>query len=140
MQAKRNLTQNLCFKMSEVFKHTKKEAEYFESMVSFIQAKTSKEKDMHFTRMIALRKNLKVRTLEESQYEYYSHWYNPVIRELLTSTFFTGTPDALAKMIVPQITPAQARRSVALLLKLGLIVKKVRDTNRVQLLFLQLQK
>ncbi len=40
MQAKRNLHPSLCFKLSELFKHTPRESDYFENMVAFGQAKT----------------------------------------------------------------------------------------------------
>jgi uncharacterized protein (TIGR02147 family) len=124
MQGKRNLNRSLCFKISEVFKHSHKEAAYFENMVNFLQAKNSKEKDLYFSRMISLRKNLKVDKIEEWQYEYYSNWYNPVIRELVTNPGFNRDANTLAKTLVPAITPTQAKRSIELLLKLGLIKKK----------------
>ena len=124
IQGKRNLNRSLCFKISEVFKHSRKEAAYFENMVNFIQAKNNKEKDLYFSRMMSLRKNLKVDKIEEWQYEYYTNWYNPVIRELVTNPDFNGDANTLAKTLVPAITPTQAKRSLGLLLKLGLIKKK----------------
>ena len=124
MQGKRNLNRSLCFRISGVFKHTRKEAAYFENMVNFIQAKNNKEKDLYFSRMMSLRKNLKVDKIEEWQYEYYTNWYNPVIRELVTGPGFKGDVNTLAKKLVPAITPTQAKRSIRLLLKLGLIKKK----------------
>jgi uncharacterized protein (TIGR02147 family) len=124
MQGKRNITRSLAFRISEEFKHSIKEAEYFESMVGFAQAKNTNEKDRCFTRMIGLRKTTNVNKIEEHQYEYYSNWYNPVVRELVTSPEFTGDYAWLAKNVRPAITPGQAKRSVKLLLKLGLIRKK----------------
>jgi uncharacterized protein (TIGR02147 family) len=124
MQGKRNITSRLCFKLSEVLKHSKKEADYFENMVGFNQSKTSKEKDHYFSRIMALRKNLKVDKIAEWQYEYYSGWYHPVIRELAASPIYSGDPALLAKMLLPSITPQQARQSIALLEKLGMIERR----------------
>jgi uncharacterized protein (TIGR02147 family) len=124
MQGKRNITNQLCFKLSDALKHTKKEAEYFENMVGFNQARTGREKDLYFSRMMALRKNLKVDKIAEWQYEYYSGWYHPVIRELVASPLYSGDPAALAKILVPSITPQQARQSVVLLEKLGMIERR----------------
>jgi len=125
MQGKRNITRSLAFRISEEFKHTVKEAEYFESMVGFSQAKTTDEKDRYFTRMMGLRrKTTNVDKIDESQYEYYSNWYNLVIRELVTCSEFKGDYKWLARNIRPPITQSQAKRSVKLLLKLGLIRKK----------------
>jgi uncharacterized protein (TIGR02147 family) len=124
MQGKRNMTSRLCFKLSEVLKHSKKEADYFENLVGFNQSKTSKEKDLYFSRIMALRKNLKVDKIAEWQYEYYSGWHHPVIRELVASPIYSGDPALLAKMLLPSITPQQAKQSIALLEKLGIIERR----------------
>lgn len=124
MQGKRNLTRQLAFRISEEFGHNPKEAEYFECMVGFAQAETTTEKDRYFTSMMTLRKASDIDKIEESQYAYYSNWYNLVVRELVTYPDFKGDFNWLAKKIHPPITPVQAKRSVELLLKLGLIGEK----------------
>jgi uncharacterized protein (TIGR02147 family) len=124
MQGKRNLTRSLAFKLSQEFGLDEKEAEYLEAMVGFIQAKTNKEKDAYFSRMITLRRSTGVEKIEEDQYEYYSNWYNLAVRELVTYPDFKDDFNWLAKKLFPPITPAQAKRSVKLLLKLGLITKQ----------------
>lgn len=124
MQGKRNLSNSLCIKISEVFAHTQSEATYFEEMVNFLQAKTNKEKNLYFSRMIALRKSFKIDTIEEWQYEYYSNWYNPAIRELITSGAFDGDTKELARLLIPPITKNEVEKSINLLLKLGLIIKQ----------------
>jgi uncharacterized protein (TIGR02147 family) len=121
MQGKRNLNADLRFKMSEVFRHNQKETEYFEEMVNFAHAKTDAEKNLHLTRMISMRKLLKIKVLDDSQYEYVSTWYNPVIRELVTQGVWSGDYEVLAKSVRPSITAAQAKKSVELLKNCGLI-------------------
>jgi uncharacterized protein (TIGR02147 family) len=123
IQGKRNLTPTVAFKLSRFLKHTKKEAQYFEHMASFLQAKTHDERDRHYVAMLELRRNLKTAILEKQQYEYYNNWYNPAVRELVTGPDFSGDLKALAKKLSPAITPEQAGRSVELLLSLGLIKK-----------------
>jgi uncharacterized protein (TIGR02147 family) len=125
MQGKRNLNQALCIKMSEIFKHTPKESEYFENMVNFLQAKTHKEKDRYFSRMMALRKNSNIGKIDEDHYSYFSNWYNPIIRELVTRKGHNKNDFlSLARRVRPQITENQARKSVELLLDLGMIKEK----------------
>jgi uncharacterized protein (TIGR02147 family) len=124
MQGKRNLNADLRYRMSAVFKHSSKEAEHFEHMVNFAHAKTSSEKNYYFTKMISMRKLLKMKVLHDSQYEYLSTWYNPVIRELVTHSEWDGNFDVLAKMVRPSITASQAKKSVDLLIKCGLITFK----------------
>jgi uncharacterized protein (TIGR02147 family) len=125
MQGKRNLNQALCIKMSEIFKHTPKESEYFENMVNFLQAKTHKEKDRYFSRMMALRKNSDIGKIDEDHYTYFSNWYNPVIREIVTRKDHSKNDFlSLARRVRPQISETQARKSVELLLELGMIKEK----------------
>jgi uncharacterized protein (TIGR02147 family) len=124
MQGKRNITRSLAFRISEEFRHNSRETDYFECMVGFAQAKATDEKDRYFSRIMALRKTTNVDKIDERRYEYYSNWYNLVVRELVTSPDFRGDYNWLAKNVRPPITPGQAKRSVALLLKLGLIRKK----------------
>jgi uncharacterized protein (TIGR02147 family) len=121
IQGKRNLSQSTCLKISQVLKHSNEESQYFEHLVNFMQAKRHEEKDRYFNQLIGMRHKLKVSRLEEWQYEYYSNWYNPVIRELVTQAGFDGDMKALGKRVSPQITGTEAKRSVELLLKLGLI-------------------
>jgi uncharacterized protein (TIGR02147 family) len=123
MQGKRKLSRTLTTKISREFKHTSKEAEYFECMVGFSRAATPREKDKYFSRMTELRKRNNVRKLEDFQYEFYSNWYNLPIRELVTYPEFKGNYNWLAKRVFPAITPGQAKRSVELLFKLKLIKK-----------------
>jgi uncharacterized protein (TIGR02147 family) len=130
MQGKRNLTRALAFKISEEFKHDPKEAEYFECMIGFAQAETVSEKDRYFNRITELRRKTDVDKIEESQYEYYSNWYNLAVRELVTYPDFKGEPKWLAKKVLPRITEAQAKHSLVLLLKLGLIQKKAEAYSR----------
>jgi uncharacterized protein (TIGR02147 family) len=124
MQGKRSITQQMAFRISAEFKHGPKEAEYFEAMAGFSRAETTNEKNLYFSRMMALRKSTDAETIDEHQYKYYSDWYNLAVRELVTYPEFGGNYRWLAKKILPRITEAQARRSVELLLKLGLIRKE----------------
>ncbi len=134
MQGKRNLTRSLAYKISQEFNQDENEAEYFESIVGFAQAKTNKEKDRYFQKIISLRRNCSVEKIEEHQYEYYSNWYNLVIRELVTYPEFKNNYNWLAKKVSPPITHSQTKRSVELLLKLGLIKRNGTSYVRSSLL------
>ena len=67
---------------------------------------------------------------QQTGYEYFSNWYHPVIRELVTMRDFNGDSKSLARMIRPPITVKQAQESVKLLLKLGLIEKQAANRYR----------
>jgi uncharacterized protein (TIGR02147 family) len=131
MQGKRNLTDSICFKLIKFLKLGRRESRYFEAMVGFAQSKSHEEKDRHFSTMLELRSKTAASLLEKKQYDYYSNWYNLVIRELVTIPGWNGDYRQLAKMVSPPILPKQAERSVALLIDLGLIKKK--DGGYIQL-------
>lgn len=119
----KNLSEQTAVKVAEVLKLKKKETEYFLFMVQFTQAKTSDEKNNVYKQMIALKRRLKVIKITEEQYQYYTKWYHPVIRSLVSKVDFRDDYSLLAKKLLPVITPAEVKKSVNLLKKLGFIKK-----------------
>ncbi len=63
------------------------------------------------------------RRLDGAQAEYHSSWYVPVVRELARRPDFRDDPKWIAKQLLPAISVAQARKALALLLDLGLLVR-----------------
>lgn len=121
MRGKRNLSREICFKLSKIFRQNQKEADYFENMVFFSQSKNYREKDLYWGKMMELRQHASLGKLEEYQYDYFTNWYNIAIRELIIYMDRPVDYSILARYISPQITASQARKSVELLLQLGLI-------------------
>lgn len=122
----KNLSPDSTARVTKALKLGRAETEYFELMVSFTQAKNSAARDQAYQRMLRLKRKLKIIKIGEDQYDYYLKWYHPVVRSLVTKVDFgqgTAKPDyaALARCLVPAITPAEARKSVKLLERLGLI-------------------
>jgi uncharacterized protein (TIGR02147 family) len=66
--------------------------------------------------------------VRKNQYHYYSQWYHAVVRSIIGLAGFQGNYEQLAQQVSPPITPAQAKKSVALLKNLGFIKK---DKNGV---------
>ncbi|MEO6096226.1 MAG: TIGR02147 family protein [Fibrobacteria bacterium] len=122
-EGKRNLTKGSLLKTCLAFGLKDKEAEYFEHLVFFNQAKTIKEKNLYFDRLTKLRGLYDVKRVEESQFAFYSQWYHSAIRELLSIVKPSGDAKGLAHSLLPSITPKQAEESVELLQRLGFIHK-----------------
>ncbi len=122
----RNLTKNTILKTCIAFNLSDQEAEYFENLVFFNQAKTIKEKNHFFEKLIEKQRLRNVKKIKEEQYDYFSEWYHCIIREIVPMINFKNNYIKLAKMVHPQITVKQAKNSVALLLDLGFL-KKVND-------------
>jgi uncharacterized protein (TIGR02147 family) len=125
VEGRQHLGKAAILKFSAGFGHTKKESEYFESMVCFNDAKSADERTMHYERMLSCR-GAKAKIVEESKFEYYSKWYYSAVRALLSYGLFKDNADdykKIAKSLKPQIRPDQAKKAVAILEKLGFIAK-----------------
>jgi uncharacterized protein (TIGR02147 family) len=124
MKGKRNLTRSVCDRLLKYLRLTRRRANYFRAMVGFLQSKKHEQKDRYFSQMIEMRKPFKVKKLDVQHYEYYSNWYNTVIRELVTYPDFTGDYRILGTQVLPAVSEQQARNSVKLLTRLGMLRKK----------------
>lgn len=98
-----------------------KEENYFETIVAFDHAKTHQEKDKYFQRILLTREYLSIKTIEKKQYEYFSHWYNPVIRELVTHPEYPDDPAWIAERIIPGVSLGKVKKGIELLAALDLI-------------------
>lgn len=130
IDGKRNLTKESVFKFSRAIGLNRGEAEYFENMVFLNQSRSLEEKNAYLSRLMKFRVKTDPKKIEESEYEYYSRWYNPVIRELVTAVDFRDDYRRLATSVVPAITPAEAQKSVELLLRLQFIIRCEDGTYR----------
>ncbi len=98
------------------------EAKYFRLMVNYNQAYSVQEKEFYFEQLIQMNKTPK-KLLCKDTYKYFSEWYHSTIRAFLDIYNFQGDYKKLAQKLKPQITTKQARESIFLLKKLGLIDK-----------------
>lgn len=118
---KLNISSAQVSSLASALKLNKKEEKYFETIVAFDHAKTHHEKDKYFQRILLTREYLSIKTIEKKQYEYFSHWYNPVIRELLTHPEYKDDPAWIAERIVPSVTLGKVKKGIELLVTLDLI-------------------
>jgi uncharacterized protein (TIGR02147 family) len=124
-----NLSLSMASKFAEFVKLGKKEADYFELLVRFNQAKTHVERKQCFERILRF-KELKTETVGPDQYDYFDKWYYVAVREVLAYYPFTGNYGELAKKLKPSISPVEAKKAIELLMRLGLIVKNDDGTYR----------
>ncbi len=123
IEGKRNLTKATLLKTCLALKLKDKDAEYFENLVFFNQAKTIKEKNLYFDRLTKLRGNYDMRKVHADQYAYYGDWHHSAVRELIECLRFKGDYESLAKRLTPAISAKQAEESLALLARLGMAKK-----------------
>ncbi len=124
LEGKRNLTKSTLLKTCVALSLIDKEAEYFESLVFFNQAKTVKEKTLFFDQMITLQKARNIFRIRQEQYAYFNEWNHCIIRELAVMVDFREDYAVLGKMLRPAINAETAKESIKLLLELGFLRKE----------------
>jgi uncharacterized protein (TIGR02147 family) len=126
IKGSKNLSADSIIRVAKALKMTKAESEYFEMMVPFTQARTNGVKDHYYQRMLGLKRKLKISKLGEEQYDYYTKWYHPVIRSMVSKVDFRdgegGHDFGLGRCLMPPISARDAKKSVQLLERLDLIV------------------
>jgi uncharacterized protein (TIGR02147 family) len=129
IRGSRDLSKSNVFGLIQAMRLNKKESEYFENLVAFNLAGSLDERKHYYERLCTIgnqKASWKVHTVRREQYEFYSKWYHSIIRSLIDLHGFHGDYERLARSVSPRIRPLQAKKSVELLLRLGL-VKKERD-------------
>jgi uncharacterized protein (TIGR02147 family) len=124
IENKRNLTKSTLLKTCAALRLKDKEAEYFEHLVFFNQARNVKEKSQYFDRLVALQRARNMMRIRQDQYAYFQEWHHCVIRELAAMTGFGNDFAALGRMLNPPLPAAKAEASVKLLLELGFLRKE----------------
>lgn len=122
LQGKRNLTQHLRLKFSKALKLEAHEAEYFDFLVQFNQAKSLEEKNYFFSHL-SKHRGSRAKLLAEHQYKYFSKWYHTVIWNYFGLEKAEREPSRIVKHLAGSLTVAQVEESIALLLEMGLIRK-----------------
>jgi uncharacterized protein (TIGR02147 family) len=123
LSGKRNLTADGARRFARGFGMNTEETSYFCELVRFNQAKTAEDRAAAYERLGKFRKFRKAHKLLAAQRAYHSTWYLPAIRELAAREDFRDDAAWIAKMLIPPIAAAEARRAVSRLVELGLLVR-----------------
>jgi len=99
---------------------TGKELLYFRLLVRFNHTKESDVRKALLAEMRTIATSCQVTVLGSDQYDYFSDWHNPTLREL-AAALPTADASRMATLLRPTSTPAKVRKSLALLRKLGLL-------------------
>ena len=123
IQGKRNLTEQSLARTVVGLDLNKQEEEFFRNLVFFNQAKTHADQNFYYQRLLQSQKFNELKPIEKQNYEYYSTWYHPVIRELVCAKDFDGSPQWLSHRLYPNVSASQCAKSIELLEALGFIKK-----------------
>ncbi|MDB5105459.1 MAG: hypothetical protein JWP91_3148 [Fibrobacteres bacterium] len=137
MRGDRNLSLEGAGKLSLFFRFSEKQTEYFRTLVQFNQAPTTSEKERCFLRLSEIQKYGAHQKLRQNQFEYLTAWYHSALRSLLPVIDLKSLPEGkdgwekVARLLDPPITPKQARDSVELLMRLGLLSRDAKGKYAV---------
>jgi uncharacterized protein (TIGR02147 family) len=120
IKGRRSLSQNLRVKFTKAMKLPDREAQYFDALVQFNQARGMTEKNFFFARLSNFHSS-RAQVLSASQFEYFSKWYYSAVRNFFGMETRERNPAVIAGRLFPEVTPLQVEESIRLLLDLGLI-------------------
>lgn len=123
MEGQHDLTRTSIPKFAKALQLASPESDYFEALVGFNQATTPGEKDRHFKRLMEIRPARSQATLERTQYDYYEHWYNIAIREMLAFLPYRNNLMEFSRQLTPTVPPGKVKKAIELLQVLGLLTK-----------------
>lgn len=117
------ITPEMLKKFMDIFQIKGKERDYFTLLVQYHQTGPMNEK-RELLRKIASKSGKRGVKVSRDQYEFYQKWYYAAIRDILDLQPFTGDYKELAQMVEPAITPQEARKSIQILERLGMIIRE----------------
>lgn len=122
IQGKRNISKKLISKFAVFLNLKIKESRFFEALVLYNQAKSLSEKRQYLERLLSFKKT-DAAVLDKRQYELFDKWYYFAVREILAFYPFDGNYEELASLTEPPIRPKDAKKSISVLEKAGLVRK-----------------
>lgn len=122
LKGKKNLGYRLRKRFAIALKLKSREADYFDLLVEFNQARDLKEKEALFAQLSRFTSS-KAKTLGEGKHRFFTRWYYTVVWNYFGINQKQKNPAIIAQAIHPPLTTAQVSEAIELLLNLGLIKK-----------------
>jgi len=121
IKGKRNLSSKSVAQVAKGFDLGKRERDYLELLVNMGQASTTADRNYYYQKLTRVRKSTKSRRLEQRQYEYFSNWYYPVVREVATWGEGKMSSKEIASLITPPLSLRKVEKALQVLLELNLL-------------------
>jgi uncharacterized protein (TIGR02147 family) len=123
MKGERDLSAEMATRFARGCSLRKVEADYFCELVAFGQARTADERNRCYDRLGRFREFRAAHQLDAEQAAYHASWYMPAIRELVARPDFQEDPKWIASVLLPPISPQQAREALSTLCSLRLLLR-----------------
>ena len=122
MRGERNIG-NTAENFARALELNEEETRFFTLLVEFDQAESEREANQAYEKLAASRRFRSARRIDHAMFDYLSHWYYPVIREMVAREDFREDAAWIASQLMPSIEPEQAEEALDVLLELGLLVR-----------------
>lgn len=93
----------------------------FFSMAQYERARTQRERELALAALIDSKMRASAHSLDKAQLEYFSEWYHPVIREMLSLPECNHSAEWIAERIFPRLKVEQVKESLKLMERIGYI-------------------
>lgn len=131
LKGQRNLGASMRGKFARAMQLKGSEAQFFDLLVQFNQAKDMEEKNQLFLQLAQYRQS-RAKVLKEGHYKFYSRWYYSVLWNYFGMNPGQKNPDAIAKSLFPSVKATEVEEGIELLLRLGLIKKMANGYSVVE--------
>ncbi len=133
MDGEKSLATRTALRVAKACRLEGESAEYFAHLVAFNQARDDDTKRASYERLRAFGRWRRIHALDLARDEYFSCWYLPAIRELVSSESFVEDPRWIARQLRPRLKVTQVRKALRTLESLGLLQRdaegKLRQTD-----------
>ncbi|MCU0673655.1 MAG: TIGR02147 family protein [Myxococcota bacterium] len=133
MDGEKSLAMRTALRVAKACRLEGEAAEYFAHLVAFNQARDDDTKRASYERLRTFGRWRRIHALDLARDEYFSCWYLPAIRELVSSESFVEDPRWIARQLRPRLKVAQVRKALRTLESLGLLQRdaegKLRQTD-----------
>lgn len=121
MDGERNLTPATTEKVIAGLGLHAEEADYLRILVRYNQADKDSVRNRYFAQLRKYMERRKINTLSLDQYDYFSNWYIPIIREMIPCEGFQKVPDKIREFLFDEVSREQVQDAIQILMRLQLV-------------------
>ncbi len=123
MEDKRNLSLKSINTFNRVFKHSKKEALYFSTLVEANQSPDDAERAQLMDKLPSIKPGTAMTPLDRNRYNYFADINYVILRELVALPDFVNDAKWIQKRLSHDLTPATITKVLEALVNIGLLKK-----------------
>ena len=120
-QGKRSLTVKAADRIADSLKWKGTKRQFWLTLATWQSETDPIHRETLFRKLYSMRERSSEGHLSPDAFEYFDCWYHPVVRELVALSEFQSDPTWIAESLEPKIRVDEARKSLELLERLGMI-------------------